>query len=169
MIVLRVSGTPAPQGSVSAFVVAGKDGGRPRAVVTEGKKSSPGRVALDKWREAVSAAGRAWQTEHGDPPLLDGPIRVWLTLWLPRPKSLPKWRWLPSTKPDADKLLRATLDALTKVIYADDARIVELHVRKLYAVDRGPGAVIRVESLAEIEETLGRRWAAEGGPAPTIP
>lgn len=172
MIILRVSGTPAPQGSKDAIVIPGKGGNRPRAIVVEGKKGSPQRLALDKWREAVSEAGRAWMREHDDPPLLDGPVRLWLTLWLPRPASTPKWRWLPWTKPDGDKLLRSTLDALSKVVYADDARIVEFHVRKLYALDRGPGAVIRLQALGDLEEQLGRAWAADGYPSdrtPTLP
>lgn len=171
MVILRVSGTPAPQGSKSAFIVTPK-GGKPRAVITDGKKGSPGRLALDKWREAVSTAGRDWMGDHDDPPLLDGPLRLWATFWLPPPSTLSRWRWLPWTKPDADKLLRATLDGLSKVVYADDARVVELHVRKLYAITRGPGAVIRIQSIRELEAELGRAWVAAGCPLdqpPTLP
>lgn len=167
-LLLRVSGTPAPQGSKSGFIVTPK-GGKPRVVITDGKKGSPGKLALDKWREAVSAAGRDWMRAHDDPPLLDGPLILWATFWLPLPSTAPRWRWLPWSKPDADKLLRATLDGLSKVVYADDARVVELHVRKLYALGRGPGAVIRIRPVGELERELGTAWVAAGCPLDALP
>ena len=61
---------------------------------------------------------------------LDGALGVALWFYLAKPKSVQ--RQYPAVVPDIDKLARAILDALKKVI-TDDARIVDLFVRKRYA------------------------------------
>jgi Holliday junction resolvase RusA-like endonuclease len=60
-----------------------------------------------------------------------------------RPKA-PYW---PATKPDADKLARATLDSLTGILFDDDSRIVELSVLKRYAAPGQEGASITVREV----------------------
>jgi Holliday junction resolvase RusA-like endonuclease len=76
-----------------------------------------------------------------DMPLMSGAIRMTLTFALNRPHghwsvkgelkaSAPR---SPSGRPDLDKLIRAALDALTGVVYRDDAQIVMLYARKVYA------------------------------------
>jgi Holliday junction resolvase RusA-like endonuclease len=82
--------------------------------------------------------------------------------WLPRPQSSPRWRWLSSTRPDVDKLARSTLDALSRIVYVDDARIADLSVRKLYALDRPPGALVRVQPLGVVERERGHAWQLTG-------
>ena len=131
---LTVYGVPVPQGSKTAFVVKG------RAVVTDGKKGP----ALKEWRTAVAAEARAWLAQHGAPAPLDCPVGVSVTFYLPKPKSAAKRVKFPATKPDADKLSRAVNDALTGIAYVEDSRIVELTVRKLFAVDSPPRAEIFV-------------------------
>ncbi|MCR4339570.1 MAG: RusA family crossover junction endodeoxyribonuclease [Gemmatimonadaceae bacterium] len=54
----------------------------------------------------------------------------------------PEW---PTTKPDADKLTRALLDALTGVAYVDDSQVVHLGIRKEWALT-GPGTRVEVYS-----------------------
>ena len=61
-----------------------------------------------------------------------------VTFYVPRPKSVT--REYPEVKPDADKLLRCTLDALTGIAYRDDAQVIAPHPTKLYANDGQPGA-----------------------------
>lgn len=174
-VTLRVAGTPAPQGSKSAWVIwprgaakcptCGNRFGRPRAIVSEGKENSPQRRNLTAWREAIVAAA---QTAGLHEPI-EGPVRVQIVFALARPKSYPGWRWLPRVKPDVDKLCRSTLDALTAArVYGDDAQVVELAVRKIYALDRPTGATIKVEPLAEVEERLGHAWALTGGQPPRL-
>jgi Holliday junction resolvase RusA-like endonuclease len=52
--------------------------------------------------------------------------------------------------PDLDKLIRSVGDSLTTAgIYVDDSRIVRLTATKVYADHRGPGALIRVNTLAQ--------------------
>jgi Holliday junction resolvase RusA-like endonuclease len=56
------------------------------------------------------------------------------------------------TKPDASKLIRAVEDALTHVVYRDDAQVVELVVGKFYAsMDAAPHVDIRVEQTAGVQ------------------
>lgn len=137
---IRVYGTPAPQGSKQAYV-RGK-----RAVLVEvSKKVKP-------WREAVVAAAQVSGLSYG------GPVAVQVIFYMPRPKShygtqksqpylketAPRY---PSGKPDIDKLLRSTFDALTTSgIIEDDARIIEVYARKLYELDGlPPGAAIEIK------------------------
>lgn len=136
---LVVHGVPIPQGSKSAFVVGG------RAVITEGKKSA----SLKEWRAAIAACARLWLQQNGSPAPLDGPVSVDVVFYLPRPKSAPKRVIVPATKPDADKLVRSTLDALSKIAYTDDARIVDLNIRKRFAIDSPPRAEILVSAWSE--------------------
>lgn len=134
---VTVHGTPAPQGSKKAYVR-----GR-HAVLVE---SSP---AVKPWRQDVVAAlvdairAAAWQP-------LDGPVTVEIEFRLRRPASAPKRRTLPDRKPDLDKLARATLDAITTAgAIADDARVVDLALRKRYAPAGEPtGAVITISDLS---------------------
>lgn len=129
-VVIEVSGTPAPQGSKTAFVRGG------RAHVAEGK--GPGRQKHAAWRQAVATAARDWQDQHGMP-LLDEPVKVDVTFWLPKPASKPKWKTLPDVKPDLDKLVRSVLDSLEGLILAGDSRVVAIQAAKVYALGRQPG------------------------------
>lgn len=143
MIRLVVYGNPAPAGSKRAF----QHRHTGRIVVTDdSKRSRP-------WKQEI--AGRASEEMRGRP-LLRGPIAVELTFYLPRPKghhgkhgvrrSAPAF---PIVRPDIDKLSRAVLDALSGVVYADDAQIVEKTARKRY------GEPARVEiTIRELEGAL---------------
>lgn len=87
--------------------------------------------------------------EANDLPTLEGPIEVAIRFRLPRPASVKiAKRPFPAVKPDVDKLLRNTLDALTQAgIYRDDAQVVDLYVEKRYATDDpggAPGAIVHV-------------------------
>lgn len=174
-VTLRVAGVPAPQGSKSAWVIwprgaktcptCGNKFGRPRAILSEGKENSPQRKRLTAWREAIVAEANT----AGIHEPLRGPVRVQVVFALARPKSYPAWRWLHWVKPDVDKLCRSTLDGLTAAgVFGDDAQVVELAVRKVYALDRPLGATIKIEPLAEVEERLGHAWALAGGRAPRL-
>jgi Holliday junction resolvase RusA-like endonuclease len=51
--------------------------------------------------------------------------------------------------PDLDKLIRSVGDSLTGTIIRDDSRIIAISAQKRYADDRGSGAVIRLNTLAQ--------------------
>lgn len=125
-----VPGTPRPQGSKKSF-------GRGRMVeVSE---------HVGPWRERVALfAHNAWAHQ----PLIERlvPVKTVLEFVMPRPASAPK-RSTPSMirQPDCDKLLRAVDDALTGVIWIDDAQVVNSHQVKRYAeIGETAGVRIRV-------------------------
>jgi crossover junction endodeoxyribonuclease RusA len=127
-----VAGLPVTQGSKRAYVVNG------RPVLAEQAGSQ-----LKAWRYAMAMA--AGDTHHG--PLLEGPVAVTLTFGLLKPASAPKRRrtWpIAARSGDVDKLARAALDALTGVVFADDAQVVELRVSKDYGL---PGVEVEVRSV----------------------
>lgn len=138
----HVVGRPVTQGSKKAFAVAGKDGGKPRAVMVDqlGAKLKP-------WRQDVR---QAVMDQLGDHPPLIGPIRLSLAFALPKPLSAPKNRriWPSGRVGDVDKLARAAMDAMSGAVYEDDCQICDLHVTKDYpSPENGqmtPGVMIAV-------------------------
>ena len=121
---IKVYGKAQPAGSKRAFVHNG------RAIVTDANKNSR------PWKNDVAQAA-ADAMDGGE--LLEGPLSLYVTFFEPRPKahfgarglkpSAPPW---PTKKPDATKLLRGVEDAMSGVVYRDDAQIVEQHVYKEY-------------------------------------
>lgn len=103
---------------------------------------------LGPWRERVALAAHDRMVHDKLLPVPAGePLRVFLEFVRPRPKGHPKSYTKPCvTTPDLDKQVRAIFDALTHVVYADDAQIVTLVAEKRIAeIDEPPGVNIRVE------------------------
>ena len=131
MITVFVPGVPAPQGSAKAFVVNG------HAIVThDNENTMPWRSQVASFiRQAIGPVGIVYPT---------GPVTVDILFLMPRRKAEPK-RVTPAhtRKPDCDKLLRACLDALTGLIYTDDAQVTQISVEKRTAhLGEQPGARI---------------------------
>lgn len=136
-----VAGTPAPQGS-KRHVGNG-------IMVESSAKVQP-------WREAVKAASLSIPHRAAE-----GPVTVDIAFRLTRPKghygtgrnagrlreSAPP---RPTTKPDLDKLVRSTLDALKDAgVYRDDSQVVTLITAKHYVcAGQVPGARIIVRRSA---------------------
>lgn len=165
-VTLIVHGQPAPQGSKRAFQPRGRDGqpvGKPRVI-----ESSHDRVK--SWRQAVVDEAREWQSQaagrqFGAAPPLDGPLEATMTFVLRRPKGhygtgrnaavlKPGAPVYPSGKPDVGKLGRATEDALTGIVWHDDAQVVRSVLIKVYSEVDDPrtaalafGALIIVRQL----------------------
>lgn len=142
-IAFEVYGIPKTEGSIRAVVH--KATGRAIAFHDEDRE-------LRVWRqdiaaEAIWARGILGQFD-------EGPLSLVVQFRLPIPKSRPselrtdkqrlEWTW-PAKRPDADKLLRAVMDALKGVLYHDDGQIVRLEVMKLYHPQ--PGATIVVDRM----------------------
>lgn len=87
--------------------------------------------SLPVWTQAM-----AWSAKRAGVKVLPKPraigVRVWLLFARPGSVSV-KERPLMTVKPDVDKCLRATLDALTGIAYEDDSQVIETTVRKRYA------------------------------------
>jgi Holliday junction resolvase RusA-like endonuclease len=144
---LRVSGTPAPQGSKRHV-----GGGR---MVESSKKVKP-------WREAVRSDAVRYREARPWAPALDEPLWVDMVFTVNRPtshyrtgKNVDLLRagapTRPHRMPDLSKLARSTEDALTDAgIFLDDARIVEYgRLAKVYAGEdpdalSAPGVLIRI-------------------------
>lgn len=148
-ITITVHGLPAPQGS-KRHVGGG-------VMVESSKKVKP-------WRQDVKHAALAI-TEACDWTILDGPLAVSMVFTFDRPKghyrtgrnahllrdAAPS---RPAGMPDLSKIARSTEDALTGVVWKDDARVVEyVRLGKFYTgtavedVLAVPGCVIRVWPL----------------------
>lgn len=143
-----VVGVAAPQGSYHGRIGKGKDG-QPQAFVTHDNPKTKG------WRGAVaSAAAFEMLRPENYRRLFGGAIELEVVFHLPRPKTLRTKRLafvdVPhTTKPDADKLARAAKDALSKVVWHDDAQVTDLIARKRYTAEGAfPRAVITVREYA---------------------
>jgi len=108
------------------------------------------------WRQDVKYA----ILEHLPFAAIQGAVSVEVAFFLPRPKghyrtganmamlreSAPL---RPAGRPDLDKLLRSTFDAIGESgCWGDDAQAVSIVAGKFYADGRPPGAVIDVEVVA---------------------
>ena len=125
-----VPGRPAPQGS-KRHVGNG--------VMVESSK------AVAPWRTTVAwQVSQVWRSAP-----LAGPVAVELEFVMPRPTSTPKRRTPPAIKkPDIDKLSRAVLDALSKIVWVDDSVITDMHpTKRLAELDEQPGCRIRVREV----------------------
>lgn len=146
MIDFDVLGVPAPKGSGRAVLI----GGKARHIASG---SDANARKMRGWDAAVrEAAARAVGVVDA-PPFVGAALKVRLVFHLARPgghwgkrglkPSAPPY---PASKPDLDKLVRATLDALTGIVFDDDARLVDLVALKLYAQPGREGARIAVEA-----------------------
>lgn len=139
-----VPGIPAPAGSKKGFYNKKKN----RVfIVDDCSRNKP-------WQTDVKAFG--YQAYRG--PVLTGPVHVCVFFYMPRPKghygtghnmlrlkeSAPLY---PTSAPDTTKLFRSVEDALTGLIWKDDAQVVIQFLRKFYAGEKGPGADIAIQEI----------------------
>lgn len=133
----RVDGVPVTQGNKTALRTRrGK-----KIMVDQSNMATKTRKrnALYDWRAAVGWSAKA--AYKGEPTTADVIIAV--RFYLPRPKSVKRAR--PSVKPDLGKLVRAVEDALTGIVWKDDAQVVGYSdVGKEYADGRLPGVEVDV-------------------------
>jgi Holliday junction resolvase RusA-like endonuclease len=90
------------------------------------------------------------QVAHQNAPekLLDGPLGQRLTFMLgEKPKSWKKRDTKPFKKPDLDNLEKLLNDALEKVIFVNDSRIVEKYVAKKFG--HPPGVHVEVWEITD--------------------
>lgn len=158
-LTFRVIGVAQQMGSKRAFIPKGWT----RAIVTDTNRNLKG------WQQLVAeAASHAIQElSASDRGLLLEGVRLTLTVFLPRPKSLPRRVTAHLKAPDLDKLVRSIQDALIRVVFRDDAQIVDLVAMKRYAA---PGEVphvdIRVEPSAGLVPIRWTQSLFEFVPAP---
>lgn len=145
-----VPGIPKPAGSKTAF----RNRHTGRIIVTDAS-GAPGR----NWRSDVKAVAMAAMEKTGMQGPVTCPVVFTFNFYLPRPKghfgtgrnahklklSAPLH---PTTPPDGSKLARAAEDAMTGIVWKDDAQVVTQIVQKRYCCEdrKTPGleVVIRV-------------------------
>lgn len=125
-----VYGIPQPGGSKKGFIIRGK-GKKDRVVITDDNEQK-----VKPWKNNIEIVAAELM---GERPLYEGPLMLVVEFYIPRPKghygvhgvkrSAPRY---PTVRPDATKLLRPLEDALSGVLWKDDAQIVEQIVRKRY-------------------------------------
>jgi Holliday junction resolvase RusA-like endonuclease len=106
-------------------------------------------------RHPVHAFKMAIRLAVGKPVKIKGPIEIHVEAWFPRPKSR-VWKTKPmpaewhTKKPDADNVLKAVLDALNGIAWADDCQIVNINMWKYMCSGVcGPRVVIVIEECIE--------------------
>jgi crossover junction endodeoxyribonuclease RusA len=125
-----VPGKAIPQGSTKAYVVRGR-----ARVTSDNAETVPWRADVSAYVRAVVGSQIQYPSEA---------VALALEFRLPRRKAEPR-RVTPAhtRKPDLDKLVRAICDALTGIVYTDDAQVVEMTVSKRTAsLGEQPGALI---------------------------
>lgn len=154
-ITFFVPGVPRPSGSKQSFVPVNKHTGQPyrsketgRIVVNTVDASKHGK----EWKSIVSSVALTVRPAVA----LTGPLSVMMVFYMPRLKShfhtskahagqlrddAPDYH---TVKPDTTKLVRGTEDALTGIIWADDACIAVQKNIKVYEDGRGPGCEITI-------------------------
>lgn len=152
-LTFTVPGTPAPGGSKNAFAMKRRDGslvmrgGNPIINIVDAGKGNK------EWRRSVAIMAR--RVMDSAPPFV-GPVSLNIDFTFARPtshyrgesklndlrNSAPKFR---TQKPDALKLARSTEDAMTGIVYVDDAQVVELFVSKAWG--EASGAEITVTEI----------------------
>ena len=157
-------GRPQPGGSKKVVRPGGNPTARP-LIVEDAKRSKP-------WRALVVAAANE-ALDAGEQ--LAGPLILEVDFYFARPAGhygtgrrrdivKPSAPRFPAVRPDVTKLLRALEDALTGVVWRDDAQIVIQLARKRYGtperaevlitpVDNHAMAEVRGASQLALEET----------------
>jgi crossover junction endodeoxyribonuclease RusA len=140
---LTVHGRPAGAGSKTFYRTP------------EGKGvPAPASIYQKPWQEAVKWA--FLQSEYNRMIRFSGPVIASLGFTFLRPKGHFNEKGLsakgkrtpyPTTKTDLDKLSRATLDALTGLVWDDDKQVVMLHAIKIWGAFEG--CIINVSELTD--------------------
>lgn len=133
------------------FVVWGESIGkaRPKTVtLPNGQVSTYTPKKTRTWEGIV----RDIAEQFAPPQLLDCPLRA--DVWFVRlkPKSARRTDHWPATKPDLDNLEKAVFDAIEKVLYTNDSRIVTKRTHKVFG-DK-PRVVVRLApaTMADLQE-----------------
>jgi len=74
-------------------------------------------------------------------------LSIVVTFYLPRAKSLPKRVKYPIKKPDDDNLMRPVQNVLQGVVYDNDSRIVDKHIKKRFHPEGRCGVHLIVEEI----------------------
>jgi Holliday junction resolvase RusA-like endonuclease len=123
-LIFTADGLPQPKGSTRSF----------RHAVTGAVVTTHDNPKTRNWQGRVASAAADAAQAAGWPLVVAGAVSVEARFTLLRPLSVSlRRRPYHVVKPDLDKLLRAVGDALTGVLWRDDAQVVTWLAAKRYA------------------------------------
>lgn len=152
-----------------SFIVPGIPQGKGRARATRtGRMYTPAKTA--SYEGLIAMCGREAMVGR---PLMLGPVVLAVRVLSPIPASWSQRKrlqaireeLLPTTKPDADNVLKAIGDGLNGVVWRDDSQLVRVVISKLYA--ETPGVSVQATELrhpmADGARQPSRSQSAAGG------
>ena len=142
-----VPGNPAPKGSVRVYTRTRRGRHLAHPVVTHDNPRTAG------WQAQIAAAMRSqpWISRaSGACPAPRGtPVALYLAFALRRPKTVKSRKH--TVKPDLDKLARLVCDALTGIVYWDDAQVQHLRAIKFYSLTPGVHIWVGCNTESDLE------------------
>ncbi|CAB5218432.1 Rus Holliday junction resolvase [uncultured Caudovirales phage] len=130
---------PAPQGSKKYVGTRRTASGANIPLIVESS------AYLPAWRKAVVDAVKQGMLDSGDDSKFDGAVRLEVTFYLPKPKTVRTE--YPVKPPDIDKVCRSLLDGITYGgVWLDDSLVVDLVARKRWAKGE-PGAAVTISAV----------------------
>jgi len=121
-LTFTVYGIPQPQGSAKAFMNKGM---KYPSITTTNEKLKP-------WRQEVAGTALIEMKQQQQQLVDKGPISIEARFIFAKPKSTKKTALYKVTKPDLDKLIRALCDALSGIVFRDDAQVVRCVISKVF-------------------------------------
>lgn len=128
---------------------------RPRAFSRNGRASVYNPGTAEAWKGAIALAIKPYLP----PAPLEGPIRLSVEHFMPRPKAhfrtgkragelRPDYPVHHVSTPDVDNLAKAAMDCLTQIgVWRDDNQVCECWIKKQYDMNGTTGALIRIENI----------------------
>jgi Holliday junction resolvase RusA-like endonuclease len=95
------------------------------------------------------------EKQQGNEPRLSGPLALYVTFFMPIPKSLPQRKRLAmenlphQIRPDLDNLLKWVGDISNELLFNDDCTIALISSRKIYSM--APRTVFTLVSLKSLD------------------
>ncbi len=132
------------------FTVSGKPFPQPRPRVTRFGTYEPGK-GIKAWKAAVAKAGQNAALTHWQFRPYVEPLQMTLQFCLPMPKS---WTQIKKddlagrphvSRPDADNLAKAVMDALQGICYLEDSQIFDLAVAKHWVTADCAGVGVSIQ------------------------
>jgi len=113
------------------------------------------RFTLPNQRGYKMMVRAAWQAEYPQAPVLLGPVKMKVSVWMPRPKSMvfrrkPMPAYWHTVAPDLTNIFKLTEDSLKGLAFKDDCQVCEEHsFKKVVAGTEQPRIIIRIEELEQ--------------------
>ena len=125
--------------------------GRARSVVRNSKRGlTVGHYTPEKTAKYENLVRLAAQIAMDGRNVLNGPVAIKLTAWLPIPKSYSKKRMAACLngserhvkRPDLDNIVKSVTDGCNEVVWRDDSQIVSITANKHYGETPGMEVIV---------------------------